>query len=103
VTGILVVIALVAAGAFWYWRYRRAGTRYQLVSRFNMDDDDDETGHHFPHSDNRLVDDEDIPPLSREDDEREEPVNLPKGGAINAVAEEAPVSGSSNPPKLLDM
>lgn len=103
VTGILVVIALVAAGAFWYWRYRRAGTRYQLVSRFNMEDDDDESGHHFPSQDNRLVDDEDIPPISHEDREPEEEprVELPRGGGNINSAPEEPVSG--NNPRLLDM
>jgi hypothetical protein len=107
VTGVLVIVALAAAGAFWYWRYRRAGTRYQLVSRFNMDDDDEDT-HHFPHADNRLVDDDDVPPMDNERDEEEEEeeprVELPRGGGnINSAPEEPPVSGSSNPPKLLDM
>jgi hypothetical protein len=84
-------VALVAAGAFWYWRYRRAGTRYKLVSRFNVDDDDDDdaTGHHFPDVDNRLVDDEGV---SHHAEHEEEPqVNLPQGGSINS----APVAGTS--------
>jgi hypothetical protein len=101
VTGVLVIVALAAAGAFWYWRYRRAGTRYQLVSRFNMEDDDEETGHHFAQTDNRLVDDEDIPPISRELEE-EPRIQLPSGGTINTAPEEH-VSGTNNPTRLLDM
>jgi hypothetical protein len=99
VTGVLVIVALVAAGAFWYWRYRRSGARYRLVSRFSTDDEDD-SGHHFPDNDNRLVDDEEVP-ASHEHEEDDYPrVDLPQSsGAINS----APEPVSSNPPRLLDM
>ncbi len=58
-----MAVALVVGAAIYYWRYRRAGQRYKLVNRFNIDDEDDDgdnvSSHTFPEQDNRLGDDED--------------------------------------------
>ncbi len=57
----LLAVALVAGAAFYYWRYRRAGQRYKLVNRFNMDDEEEGGAgtHTFAEQDNQLVDEED--------------------------------------------
>jgi len=110
VAAILIAIALVAGGAFWFWRRRLAGTRYKLVSHFAMDDDDEDGGHRFPDQDNRLVDEEDLQPNLNREESHEEParassspiiearVDLPgPAGSVNAEA------FSNNPARLIDM
>jgi len=68
VMAVIVSVALVVGAAFWFWRRRLSGSRYKLVSRFSMDDDDEEAGHRFLDQDNRLVDDDDELPQDNERD-----------------------------------